>query len=490
MGVEAVRTGLIAEPRLLSLADSLGLQIFQELPNEHLSARALNNAMGYARRLLEQSLALSRDHASARHFGLARRSDTSNPHACTYFAPLVALAHAVPGVRVYYVSAFPDSDVCRGMVDFVLFDALDQAPRRSENAGLATLGTWIRKDAWHGLRKPHSPESQARFLETNLNAALADTSDLEAVFVHRWRDSQANEERAGPERPDPFGRLYGLYDKQGNPRPAQQVVAGIYSGRQRVFAFSAGTPTPSPWPWVIVLGWGVFALIGVYYQQSPGFRFTVPRYFFAHVFYREVVREGRDVLPAASGLIMVVLGVSMGLMGIVFVSAFQETQAVLLFLKSLGPAGREVIVGLLVHPWMLMLSIGSVYILGLSLWAAILALAAGGRGKLTPGQAFMLVVWPRWPFLVLLIMAMILSEEPQDTANGAIVLFIVWLVASMASIIRSLIDFANVTGAQLGRTMLVGLANPLIVVGLLVLFVALTLYRSQVGFFWHLLIRS
>ncbi len=491
MGVEAVRTGLVAEPGLLDLADSLELQLFQELPVEHLSASALIGAVAASQRLLEQSLAISRNHPSARHYGLSRRSDTSDASACTFFSLLSPQVRSIPGAHVYYVSAFPESDRCRDTVDFVLFDAREGLPPISGAAGLATLGLWTRDDAWRGLRNPHSPESQARFLEDHLNALLADTTGLVAVFVHQWRDVVPDEQRAGPERPDPFGRLYGLYDSASNPRPALQVVAGIYSGAQTVFAFPAGVPASSSWPWGIVLGWVAIGLIGIHFARSPGFRFMVPRYFFAHVFYRDAVREGRDVLPDASALLLVVLGICVSIVGGVLANSFRETNAVIHFIQSLGPTAREAVVGVLRSPFMLVVQVGSVYVLGLGLWAMLLTIASRGRGRLTMGQAIMLVVWPRWPLLLLMVIAMTLSRgTPGTSASSAVILLAAWLVASLASIIRTLVDFASVTGSSWRRTIIVGLTDPFIILCLITVIPAMTIFSEQTAFFWHLLLRG
>ena len=171
LGVEAVRTGLLGQERLFDLADTLGLQFFQELPFDGLSAAALIDTLSYARRLLERAVAQARNHASARHFGLARRSDTSDPRACAFFEHLAQQVHRTPSSQVYYLSAFIEADRCADVVDFVLLDARDasdpagqlarwqaaHAAPSMRRAGIGALGAWVGVRASSGLRVPLSP---------------------------------------------------------------------------------------------------------------------------------------------------------------------------------------------------------------------------------------------------------------------------------------------------------------------------------------------
>jgi len=107
------------------------------------------------------------------------------------------------------------------------------------------------------------------------------------------------------------------------------------------------------------------------------------------------------------------------------------------------------------------------------------------------GQAIMLVVWPRWPLLILMVIAMTLSRGTASApASSAVILLVAWLVASLASIIRTLIDFASVTGSSWRRTILVGLTDPFIILCLMIVIPAMTIFSEQTAFFWHLLLRS
>ena len=122
MGVEAVRTEIILDGRILTQADSLGLVLFQDLPIEWLSATALRDTLDYALELLETAIERSADHPSARNFGLARLSDSSSPRGCEYFARLTERVRRLPRGRTYYVTAFVQDDLCSSEVDMVLID--------------------------------------------------------------------------------------------------------------------------------------------------------------------------------------------------------------------------------------------------------------------------------------------------------------------------------------------------------------------------------
>ena len=66
IGVQAVRTGVVESERLLGVADSLGLQLYQDLPVSSLSAAALQDSLTGAVQLLNRIVAKSRAHPSAR----------------------------------------------------------------------------------------------------------------------------------------------------------------------------------------------------------------------------------------------------------------------------------------------------------------------------------------------------------------------------------------------------------------------------------------
>ena len=510
-GVEAVRTAVLRHASLLMHADSLGLAFFQELPVSYLPATRLRDTLAYATEVLAEALARARGHPSARHFGLAHWSDTSDPSACAYFEGLVAQIRMRPSeaIQTYYLSPFIEADQCAGTVDFVMLDARDnrlplpllrrwhRKPGANPSpVGIGALGTWVRADSVRGLLVPHTPEQQARYLEIHLNALIQDIGTFSpvALFIHAWQEA---DQGVVPDtgRPltflhDPYGRRYGLLAAEGTVRPAFDVMEGIYTGRQRVFAFPAGQATGAETRWPVLLGWAVFVLIGILYSVAPRFRFMVPRYFVAHAFYREAVRGGRDVLPVVSVLLLLALAVCAGIVIHVMVDPIRESRPFLLFLQSCPASLREVLAGLLEKPLLLILLLGSFYALGLATWATLFSAAARRRLPMKAGQVLMLMVWPRWTLVPVMVAAMVVSTLPVDAVRGAaLLLAAAWVVTSLLAMQRTFRDFIAVTRAPVGRMLVVGLAHPLLWLGLVVLLMLLP-WGPEARFLWHLITRA
>lgn len=502
-GFRAVRTGLITDEALLRLADTLGLQLYQELPIAYLPAAALADSLEAAGRLLEQALVRARRHASARHFGLARYVDTSNPAACAYFEQLAALVRAQgpPGSRTFYVTPLVEQDRCAAQVDLVLLNTLDMddpaarvaawraAHPEGPAAGIAALGTWVRADSLRGLRVPHSPEAQARYLEERLPALLADSS-LAALFLYRWR-----EVGSGP--PSPLRRLenpnrqgYGLRGPGNTPRPAFAVAAGILTGTQTVFAFPQGEAVQEGWSWRVLFGWLVVLMLGALYAGSPRFRVMVQRFFTARGFYREAVREGRDVLLGVSSVLLLALALSVGILTSLLLELLRGEEAFGLLYRWLPERVQELLATLLNDPALLVALIACVYALGLVLWTLVLLAAARRRYPLAPGQALMLVVWPRWPLLLLMVVALVLGTLPEAWVGpAALGLGLAALLVTVLAVLRTLVDYASVARVPAYQALLVGLGNPLVLLAVVAVFGSLE-YGPEVQFLWHLATRT
>ena len=136
LGANAVLTGIVQDFRLLVAADSLGLAFFQDLPIKDLPARGLMDTLAATVLALDDVVRRMAGHASARHFGLAWRSDTSNPRSCEYFERLTQYAHRFPGVQTYYRSYFARDDACARYVDMVLLDIPAARDPRAASEGL------------------------------------------------------------------------------------------------------------------------------------------------------------------------------------------------------------------------------------------------------------------------------------------------------------------------------------------------------------------
>lgn len=504
MGVQAVRTGLLQEERLLTLADTLGLHLFQEVPLDYLSAPELADTLAYAMRVLALALDQARGHPSARHFGLARRSDTSHPSACAFFEQLTAQVHRQPGSQAYYLSAFIEADQCAEAVDLVLLDARDvaapesllvrwQAAHPAAPVGISGLGTWVGAHAKPGLRHPHSAASQARYLEIHLRTLLAGQLAMPtpaALFVYRWRDVQVDRPSLRYDMDQPYQPGFGLWTSDDAPRPAVDVVEGFYTGGQTVFAFPAGDEPTPPTPWNVLIGWLVVILVTVCYAVSPRFRHMVPRYFQARGFYREGIREGRDVLLGASVLLLVALALGVGVLGSSLLEGIREEPAFQLLFQKLPAQMQETGVALLAKPWMLALLLGSLYALSIALWTSVLSFLSRRRRQLVPGQALMLVLWVRWPFLILMIGAMLVPSLPDHLARYVLVgLAAAALLVAVYAFFRTLIDYSAITHVSIYQVLLAGLFNPIVMIALLLLVLALD-QRALLAFAYHLATQS
>lgn len=518
-GIQAVRTPMLRSDRLLTLADTLGLQLFQELPLDYVPAGGLVDTLAYAQRLLALALDQAARHPSARHFGLARRSDTRSPAACAFFEALAeqARTEGPAGSRVYYLSLFPQTDACEEAVDFVLLDALNAetpaavldawraahttaraapgttarsdttggAARPAAPVGLGTLGLWVRPGV-SGVRRAHTPEAQARYFETHLTHLLAVEPAPVAVFVHRWRDQATTRPVLSGDVDAPYVQRYGLWDREGPARPAFEVVAGLYTGRQTAFALEAGEAGWPEAPWTVLLGWGVLLLLAGCYAISPRFRYMVPRFFGAQGFYREALREGRDVVLWSATAMLVALALAAGVFGAILVEVLREQPAFTLVYAALPPDVQESGATLLARPWMLMLLLGSLHALAVAVWATLLAIAATRRYRLVPGQALMLALWPRWPLPLLMVAAMVVRTLPAEQAvPAALVLVGLALVGSLYAHLRTLIDYVAVTHVPGSVALGLNFASPFVLLLVFLLFGALEL-RDLLAFAWHL----
>lgn len=499
-GVQAVRTPVIEDDRLLTLADSLGLQFFQELPIDVAPVAVLEDTLEAVTRLLEQALAEAQSHPSARHFGLVRRSDTAAREAC---AVVVDLARRVrqygpAGSQVYYVTTFVEADRCAEAADLVLLDRFDdasppealrrwQAAHPDQPVGLAALGTWVEVGAAGGLAVPLSAERQARYLETQLRALYAPAVRAPAVvFVHRWRDAEAVPLPLPAGTTDPFRLQAGLLTADGTPRPALAVMRGFYTDRQTVFAFDAGRPPRPSLPWPVLMGWLIAAVVGVSYAASIRFRRMVPRYFLAHGFYQEAVHSAREIPLVANGFVLGALCLSAGVAGTIWLDMLSREAAVAVFVRWLPEGAQEVLLSLLVQPPLLALLLGSLYALSLAVWMSALTMLARTRQRrLSAPQILSLVIWPRWPLLLLLAVALGLRTvawpaAPWVLAGG-------YLVIVGAAVRRTLQDYASTFLASPGLLAAAVLVHPLLLI-LLFAAVAMVQRSSHALFLWHLLL--
>jgi len=190
--------------------------------------------------------------------------------------------------------------------------------------------------------------------------------------------------------------------------------------------------------------------------------------------------------------LLVVMALGAGVFGSVLLEVVRHEAAFALLFRVLPEPAQRVGVALLAQPWMLVLLLGSFYALGLALWTTLLSFASRWRQPLIPGQALMLVLWARWPFPLLLIGAMVAPTLSETLALSVmLVLAGGWVLATLSAIVRSLRDYAAATNSPVFLIVVMGVANPLLLLVLGSLFVILLTLDigPALRFFWHLATR-
>ncbi len=488
-GATAVRlTRPVTASSVLALADTLGLALYVDLPVAYLSASALNDTLSFARRQLDSVLAQARRHTSIRAVGLARGADTTMPSACAYFDALTQHVRTRSDLPTYYVTPFrPSADACTDAVDLVLADLVGTSDPQArwnqwrqvhEAVGIGAVGRGTRAGAGRGLRVPASPERQARYLERHL-PPLLEGDRQPPLFVYRWKDRPVVS----------TVRRYGLHRADAASRPAARVVEGIFTGRQRTFAFPQGTAPAAGAPWLVMIGWVLVAGLGVLYAQYGQVRRTLSRYFVSHGFYRDGIQGGRDLAPEASIVLLVTALCALGMGAMVAVRAFGTDPAVHHVLAVLPDGPRQVVARWIEAPvtYGVEVGVGAGVLLGA--WGTGLSLAARPWSGLSAPQVLMLLAWPHWPALLGLVVALALAAQNPATNGlriaggwvGGGLLLSAWI---MVRVLRDYVAVADVPRSVAGALALV--SPPAVVV--LATASLVTYYDVPVRFLYRLLV--
>ncbi|PAP75497.1 hypothetical protein [Rubrivirga marina] len=500
-GVRAVRTELIEETAVLDAASRLGIALWQDLPIEGLPALFLRARTDEAAQLLAEALDRSRPYSAARHFGLAQSSDTSDPRARPYFEALTELAHdrGAEGTQTYYVSRFPVDDRSARTVDLVLLDARDGDPVallrrwRTEHdtpVGLASMGTGVRPGQPGGWRTLGTEAAQARTLENAFTDLLGLSEPPAAAFVYRWRDTDADRVERD-QRAEVTGTRFGLLGPGDEPRPALDVASGFWTGRQRVFAFDAGSEArqerrASP---LLLIGWGLVLGLGVFYAGAPRLGSLAPRYFGRRDLYREAVQRGFDLSAFETSGLALALTLAAGVVGTSVLRALARTDALVAATSSWTLDGQARLTSLLGQPLLLVGVLALAYAAWLLLnliWLNVIT----GRRRLRPAQALSLAVWCRWGWFPLMILSLLLgSIDPQLATVLAPTVLGVGLLIEVVAGYKMMWDLQAVTHAPPARAILLGFGLPflLAVAGLVALGIT---SRDEIGFLWHLATRA
>ncbi len=491
-GVRAVRTGIVADTLVLSVASQLGIAFYQDLPVRGLPAARLLARTDAAAAFLARALERGRPYAAARHYGIATACDTSDPRARPYAARLTALAHAA-GATTYLETSFPRSEQLAGQVDLVLVDGSAGATAalaawRSETpVGLARVGARAVPGRDGGWRSAGSLAAQARTLETALTDLLARPPAV--AFVARWRDGTGD---ALDARARVSGERAGLHEPDGTPRPALRVASGFFTGTQRVFAFDAGagrTDEAPGAPGLLLVGWVLVVGLGVFMTAAPRVATLVPRYFGRHDLYREAVQRGYDLSAGQTAVLGLGLATSFGIVGSSALRALGRTDALAAATASWPVGVQERLVVLLGYPLGLVAVLALVGI-GWGLLNLLWLNVVVGRRRLRAGQAMSLVVWSRWAWAPLMAAALLLAGvSPQTATAMAPALLGLGLLAEVVAGYRAMLDLSSVAHVPLGRALVLGFAVPfaLVVAGAVWLSVAAA---PEATFVWHLATRG
>lgn len=497
-GVRAARTDIVEDTLVLAVASRLGIALWQDLPVVGQPAAFLVRDAARLEAVLEQALARSQPYPAARHFGLARASDTSDRAARSYVERLSAAVRRA-GAASYYVTRFPYTDRCAALVDVVLLDARDSDPvamlaqwrlRHDTPAGLGAVGTGVRPGRDGGWRTAGTEAAQARTLENQMVDLLTLAEPPAVTFVYRWRD-------AGPEADarlrgaEVTGIRYGLHDAAGAPREAFAVASGFFTGRQRVFAFNAGAAVganrvASP---LLLLGWGLALSLGLFYAGAPKLSALAPRYFGRRDLYREAVARGYDLSATETAGLAAVLVVAVGVVLSATLRALGRTDALTAAMAAWSPEAQAGLTDLVGRPFALVVVAAlayAVWLLLVLLWLNVIS----GRRRLRPAQALSLAVWSRWGWFPLMAASLVLAGvSPQTATLLAPAVLALGLLVEVVAGYRSMLDLVSVSNVSPPRALLVGFGVPFALAVAGVVWLAVTA-QAETGFLWHLATRT
>ena len=491
-GATAVRTPLISDTSLFSLADSLAITFFQELGVEYLTATELLDETPTSATKLIDALKFGGKFASGRTFGLSYLADTSDPDACRYFETLGTIGREVsPESVLYYTSPYVSEDACSSTVDFRLastiaankflkFGTEQSWPAR---LGFAGVGTYFDPASYSGLRSRHSEESQARFLENALTYIDRLGDAVPAVFIYRWRD----EHEESSFETDLFARKFGVNGDSGS-RESREVARGFFVGNQKVFAFDAGEEPQRPINWMVILAWIILSLLAVAYVLTPRVQSIMQRYFFAHGFYCSAVAEGRETTPLASASIILLIALSFSLVATTVVRHIAFSSGFDILAHRLPDFAAWVLLRTSVQSSLGVILISVLYFAIVLIQSAYLSIVGGAKGRIGPVQALQLQIWPRWHMIALMVLAVsaFSSSEGRITSYTGIVLAIMATTSMLWSTLRTVYDFRLASRQPVVRTFAAGLLSPSLLIAMGILFLLIR-EKGTVAYLWHLL---
>jgi hypothetical protein len=496
-GINAVRVDLVTDRNVHVLAEMFEVRLFQEIGLSFAPPEKAASMVEEIVARIDSAMQVGPSDSIQAFLGFGYWNDTADERMCEVLEELVQAAKAFrPDLQSYYVTPFIDADRCSGIVDFVLLDAVssdrpDQLLAgwravQSTPAGLASLGSTVRRGTREGYRVTNSEQAQARGLES----ALSNLSRLEipppAIFIDRWQER----------RPERLGELHidgdrGLLSPTGTHRPVVSVVKGFFTGEQTVFAFEAGSPVSRDYSWINLLAFITATLFGFAYYSSVGLRALLRRYFLSHSFYLEKVADRRDTAVGLTFFLLAVLSVVASLVGLTIVTMVQPTNFWYVLVSktpdwiswSLRAGAR--------YPFLLLTGLATVFMTVALVWALILSSLTRGSSKLGVGQTLLLTVMPRWPVATVGLLALVLlNSEVQAPILAASILSGLWVILVIVYTSRALSDYLRLLGISALLTVPVVLLALLLLVATGWLVVGTQDLLPEVRMLWSVAIRT
>ncbi len=431
----------------------LGVRFYIDLPLEYLTAKQMADTLGYVARMADSLRASGADSTLA-GIGLGANHATKSQATCDALDKAAqSIRQRLPRATVYYQTAFLD-DACSSDALLPLLDLrdADEVPKRwadwktahPDRRAALLLGRAVYSGE-EGLRADHSPERAARLLETTFASFASDTTQPAFVLLHRWERSDA----------DPYGLLSDDGLDSFSLIAASDAARGIPSSP----ALAAGAARPGRMAdWLRLGGWGVVLMIGLAFSSMLRMRQLTERFFTASGFFREDVRGSRDGLRLQT-MVFATLMLAAGAVAVTqLLLILNDTPAsgyVRHLIGSALPLGAVVAwlspVALIAAGWVVLLVIGLAF-----------TLLSRGRHSFTLPQALMIQAWPRWPFVLLLIAALVVPSLPGAYVGiAALALLVVWALIAIAATVHAAITFSSITNTTTPVALTVVLLHPL-----------------------------
>jgi hypothetical protein len=252
-------------PRVLDIADEMGLWVMEEIPAYWLSAAQMADPTVRARaeQQLREMILRDRHHPSVLLWGVANEVSSHTPEGEEFLCHLARVARELDPARpVTFASNHPFADRAWGCVDVVAFNeyygwyhgSLETLKRALESAtatGKPVLVTEFGADGVpgrHGAGK-WSEEFQAKFIADHWRL-INSTPGLLGGVVWVWADF---EDPVRPLNPVPYWNMKGVVTAEREPKPAYRVLSDLYHGREPQIP-EAAREGPGPASWAAALG--------------------------------------------------------------------------------------------------------------------------------------------------------------------------------------------------------------------------------------------